>query len=112
MPLRDKKTYLWDVLNAINAVDAAMNEVSPESYPNNRLVRSAVEREFEIIGEALNQASQNFPELRDEISDLGRIIAFRNRLAHAYFATDHNVVLGIAELYLPRLKAEVTALLA
>jgi hypothetical protein len=48
------------------------------------LLRSAVERQFEFIGEARNQALHLHPSLAPRISDAGRITAFRNRLIHAY----------------------------
>jgi uncharacterized protein with HEPN domain len=70
-----------------------------------------VERQFEIIGEALRRALQSQPELATRISDRGRIIAFRNRLTHAYASVADEVVWGVIEEYLPRLFREVRAIL-
>jgi uncharacterized protein with HEPN domain len=52
-------------------------------YHGDALLRSAIERQFEIVGEALNQAIKLDAGLADQVSDSGRIIAFRNRLIHA-----------------------------
>ena len=75
------------------------------------MVRSAVERQFEIIGEALAQILRLDPSFRSKISDSGRIIAFRNRLIHGYSSVADDVVWGILEANLPSLRNEVAALM-
>ena len=76
------------------------------------MLRSAVERQFEIIGEALNQLLRREPVLQKKISNAPLIIAFRNRLIHGYANVSDEVVWGIVEGYLPVLSGEVQALLA
>jgi uncharacterized protein with HEPN domain len=56
------------------------------------MIRSAVERQFGIIGEALVQALRIYPELESHITDIGRIIAFRNRLIHGYASVSDEIV--------------------
>ena len=63
-------------------------------YAADPLLRSAVERQFEIVGEALRAALQHQPELVANITDARAIIAFRNQLTHAYSAVDHSTVWG------------------
>ena len=70
-----------------------------------------MERQFEIIGEALNQALHRDPSLAARISDAGQIIAFRNRLIHAYASIADEVVWGVLETNLPTLQHQVDALL-
>jgi uncharacterized protein with HEPN domain len=75
------------------------------------MLRSAVERQFEIIGEALGRALTLDPNLSSSISNTGRIIAFRNRLIHGYSSVADDVVWGILEANLPALRKEVAALM-
>ena len=75
------------------------------------MLRAAVERQFEIIGEALNQMLKREPALAPRLSDHRRIIAFRNRLIHGYADIDDKVVWGVLTMSLPRLRREIVALL-
>jgi uncharacterized protein with HEPN domain len=70
-----------------------------------------VEREFEIIGEALNRIDRLDSPTAARISELRRIVDFRNRIIHSYDTVDDAVVWGIAEKHLPLLVREVTGLL-
>jgi len=70
-----------------------------------------VERQFEIIGEALNHLLRREPDLKGKISDASLIIAFRNRLIHGYATVSDEVVWGVVEGYLPVLSGEVRDLL-
>jgi uncharacterized protein with HEPN domain len=63
-----------------------------EDYEHDLLLSSAVERQLEIVGEALNQALRVDSSLEDRISDARRIIGFRNWLAHAYSEIDNEIV--------------------
>jgi uncharacterized protein with HEPN domain len=69
-----------------------------------------VEREFEIIGEALNRIDRLDSPTAARISELRRIVDFRNRIIHGYDTVD-DAVGGIAEKHLPLLVREVTGLL-
>ena len=80
-------------------------------YKNDPLLRSGVERQLEIIGEALNQAIQHDPEVSRLISNSSRIISFRNKLIHGYATVADEVVWGILETSLPVLNREVKSLL-
>lgn len=75
------------------------------------LLRSAVERQFGIIGEALNRLSQHDPATALRISSLAEIVAFRNLLIHGYADVDHAAVWDILQTDLPRLKGELRRLI-
>jgi uncharacterized protein with HEPN domain len=81
------------------------------SYADSALVRSAVERQFEIIGEALNRLSKISPDLALKVPNLREIIGFRNILIHGYASINHARVWQIAVDLVPELKQVVSALL-
>ena len=72
----------------------------------------AVERCFEIIGEALNRAYKLYPETVDSITDYRKIISFRNILAHCYDSVEDRLVWGVIEESLPSLLSDVMSLMA
>jgi len=82
-------------------------------YPNGKVAaqRRAVEREFEIIREALNRLDRLDPPTAARISELRRIVDFRNRIIHGYDTVDDAVVWGIVEKHLPPLVNEVVMLI-
>jgi uncharacterized protein with HEPN domain len=77
---RDPRAYLWDAREAAHAIGEFSSGRTPQEYETHRMLRSAVERQFEIMGEALNQLSKAAPDLAGQIPDLPRIVAFRNVL--------------------------------
>ena len=88
MPQRDPRAFLWDVVQAIGAIEGFTVGLNAQSYADSALVNAAVERKFEIIGEALNQLSKAAPTLAARISELSKIVAFRNQLIHGYVAME------------------------
>jgi uncharacterized protein with HEPN domain len=75
------------------------------------MLRAAVERNFEVIGEALSQVQRFFPEIAGRVTDEQQIIAFRNRLTHGYATVRHALVWDIVQTKLPLLQQEVEELL-
>jgi uncharacterized protein with HEPN domain len=65
------------------------------------MLRSAVERQLEIVGEALAQLARTDPPTASQISEYQRIIAFRNILIHGYAEIDHRIIWNVLELKLP-----------
>ncbi len=84
---RDPRAFLWDVREA------------------------AVERKFEVIGEALNQLARTAPDMARRIPDLAQIVAFRNQLIHGYALVNVGTVWNIVVHALPDLLATVEFLL-
>ena len=108
---RDLSAYLQDIFEACNSIEDVMSGVSLDEYRNKRAVRSAVEREFIIIGEALRRVSALDKTLFSSISNSRSIVDFRNLLAHDYGAVDDDSVFGLVYSDLIVLKAEVGELL-
>lgn len=75
------------------------------------MLRAAVERQFEIIGEALGQLAKLDRTVAERISEHRRVIAFRNILIHGYADVDDQLVWDIVHTKLPVLRREVEALL-
>ena len=75
------------------------------------MLRAAVERQFEIIGEALAQLAKLDRMVAERISEHSRVIAFRNILIHGYADVDDLLVWDIVQTKLPVLRDEVEALL-
>lgn len=109
---RDPRAYLWDVQQAADAIEQFVAGLDAVSYAENKLVRAAVERQFEIIGEALKQLLKASPELARQVPDVRGIISFRNVLIHGYARVDHARVWQITQTSLPDLREAVSALLA
>jgi uncharacterized protein with HEPN domain len=109
---REIRKYLFDIDQACRLLEEFTAGKDLAGYLADAMLRSAVERQFEIIGEALNQALRLDPALADRISHTGRIIAFRNRLIHGYAFIADEVVWGVLETHLQTLHKEVTALLS
>ena len=93
---RDVRAYLHDACIATGLIVDFLGESSLEDYRNNALLKSAVERQFEILGEACNQLAKLDPELAERVPNLRRIVDFRNVLAHAYAVVDDSLVWGTA----------------
>lgn len=92
----DPRTYVWDARRAAGLVADFVSGRSWDDYESDVLLRSAVERQFEIIGEALNQLRRVDEDLAAQVPDLQRIVAFRNVLIHGYAAVDNRLVWEIA----------------
>jgi uncharacterized protein with HEPN domain len=108
---RDPRAWLLDVLAACDLLADFSRGKTYEDYAADVLLRSAVERQLQIIGEALRVAVQHRPALAAQITDVPAIIAFRNQLTHAYSAIDHRTVWGILERRVPVLRSEIEPLL-
>lgn len=110
MPLEARK-YLHDIRGACLLLVEFTQDKTLEDYQANSMLRAAVERQFEIIGEALSCLSKCAPQVAERIRDRRRIIGFRNLLIHGYAEVDNRLVWGVVEKNLEPLMAEVELLL-
>lgn len=108
---RSAAAYLSDIVESCDAIADVLAGIDFESYQARRAVRSAVEREFIIIGEALNSLRRNAPELVESISHVRVIIGFRNVLTHDYAAVDDETVYDTALSDVSLLRQECSKLL-
>ena len=109
---RDPRAFLWDVQKAADAIARYIGQHGKEHYLADDMLRSAVERQFEIIGEALNQLARTEPDIAMRIPELGSAVAFRNILIHGYTQVDSTIVWDTITGHLPDLRRRVATLLA
>ncbi|EME62862.1 hypothetical protein G352_16030 [Rhodococcus ruber BKS 20-38] len=83
---------LWDARKAARLIAQSVADRTWHEYESDAMLRSAVERQFEIIGEALNRLSRLDSDTATLIPDLPRIVAFRNVLIHGYAVIENELV--------------------
>ena len=89
--------HLHDIREAASAICRFVSEKTFDDYMVDELLRSGVERKFEIIGEALNRIRDDDPGMLENIREYRSIVSFRNILTHGYDSIDDRVVWGIIE---------------
>ncbi len=102
---------LFDARAACVAIESFTRGLEYESYAVNAMLRSAVERQFEIVGEALGKAVALDPSLETHVPEIHRIVGLRNRLIHGYDSVDDQLVWDLVRNKLPRLSALLGRLL-
>lgn len=105
------RKHLQDILDSINGIDTYLaDKPGFAAYEKNRMMRKAVERELEIIGEATNRILKANPEI--QITNARAIVDMRNRVIHAYDAVNNTIVWAIVTNHIPKLKQEVIELIS
>jgi len=107
----ETKKLLYDIAQAAERLELFSHGKTFADYEQDVLLRSGVERQFEIIGEAMSRLAKISPDIAVQISDYQRIIAFRNILIHGYAIVDDRVVWEMLQLKLPILRQQVQKLL-
>ena len=103
--------YLEHALRALRQISKFLAQRSLTEYLSDELCQSAVERQLEIVGDALGQLRKLDTVLFSRIPDGDLIVAFRNVLAHGYATLDHRRVYDIASTRIGELQNIVEQLL-
>ncbi len=104
------KKYLFDIHESIDSIEQYLGEKRDfKAYMADKMLRRAVEREFEIIGEAMGRIEKLDSSLN--ISSKKQIISMRNRVIHGYDKIDNEIIWGTIIRHLPTLKLEIKELL-
>lgn len=103
---------LLDMKNASERIGRFVSGKTFQDYVQDELLRSGVERQFEIIGEAMTRLIKRDPTTAVQISEHRKIAAFRNALIHGYDTIDDDTSWGIITTKLPILLAELNHLRA
>ena len=105
------KAWLYDILNAINEIEGFFIDVPKEfdHYQRDLRTKRAIERNIEIIGEAMNRILKQDQSV--QISNSRKIVDVRNRIIHGYDSVSDEVIWGVVVKHLPVLQDEVEKLL-
>ena len=104
------KKYLFDIQESIDSIEKFLGDKRDfKVYVADKMLRRAVEREFEIIGEAMSRMEKLDSTLN--ISSKRQIISMRNRVIHGYDKIDNEIIWGTIVRHLPTLKIEIQDLL-
>lgn len=108
---RSLRKYLYDIQQSIDSINEYLGEKRDFfAYEQNKLLRRAVERELEIIGEAVNHLLELDSSIA--IDNARRIVDLRNFVIHGYDKVDNVIIWGVVSRDLPKLKEQVDALMA
>lgn len=107
----EARKYLYDIQRAAGLLREFTDGKTFADYESDAMLRSAVERQFEVIGEAMAQLARTDEPVADRISQYQRIIAFRNVLIHGYADVDDRLVWDVIHTNLPSLCRDVDTLL-
>ncbi|MDX6443676.1 MAG: hypothetical protein QOH71_750 [Blastocatellia bacterium] len=103
----ETKRRLLDALEACQAIQQFSAGIDFNAFLADEMRQAALERKFEILGEALNRAEQSDPELGDRLPELRRIIGMRNRIIHGYDAVDEEILWDAVQFKIPLLTEQV-----
>jgi uncharacterized protein with HEPN domain len=109
--VRDISAYLCDIIEACDSIASILAGVSFETFASTREKRSAVEREFILIGEATSVLAKSWPDSFRLLSDGRKAIGFRNILTHNYASVDQETVYETALQDVPKLRRECVEIL-
>ncbi|MFH0701182.1 MAG: DUF86 domain-containing protein [Candidatus Woesearchaeota archaeon] len=107
---KDDSVYVNHILDSIGAIEEFSRNLTKEELASNRLKRSAIIREIEVIGEAVRNTSSAFQKKYPEVG-WKDIIGTRDKMIHHYFGVDLNIVWNIIKVDLPVLKKQVSGIL-
>jgi len=105
--------WLYDIKIAIDEIEGYFDgkEKNFFQYRNNIMLKRAIERNFEIIGEAINRIITRDNNFEDRITNAKAIIGLRNQVIHAYDNISDENIWSIIINHLPKLKDEINTLI-
>ncbi len=108
---REALKYVFDIKAAAAKIQRFIADNTEAEYLASELLQSAVERQFEVIGEAMGRLHKVDPAMAESIADYRKMIAFRNVLIHGYATIDPLIVWGVIESNLENLVKQTTEIL-
>lgn len=105
--LPESSKLLIDIRQALDDIGDFTRGLDLEAYLRDAKCRAAVERKFEVMGEACMRLRDRFPDVFEKVPDARQMISFRNRLIHGYDSVDDAIVWDIIMRKLPALGRQV-----
>lgn len=99
----DAAKLIFDIREAITDIQKFTNEMTFDEYVSDDKTRAAVERKFEVVGEACTRLRDRAPDVFATLPDAPKIIGFRNRLIHGYDQVDDAIVWDVISQKMPEL---------
>ncbi|MDK2789710.1 MAG: hypothetical protein PWP15_217 [Methanothermococcus sp.] len=103
MSKRDIRAFLLDILDSMNAIDDYVKNTTFDEFLNNRMMRQAVIRELEIIGEATKNIPEKIRKKYPEIPWKG-MAGVRDKVIHGYFGVDYDIIWKLIKVRIPQTK--------
>lgn len=105
--------WLYDIKIAIDEIDSYFEKQERDffKYRDNLMLKRAVERDLEIIGEAINRIVKRDETFQDKITNAKAIIGLRNQVIHAYDSISDEIIWSILINHLPKLRREIDLLI-
>lgn len=105
--------WLYDIKIAIDEIESFFQDQEKDfnTYRKNLMLKRAIERDLEIIGEAMNRIIKKDSSFENKISNAKAIIGLRNQVIHIYDNISDENVWSVIINHLPKLKAEVNKLI-
>src|SRR5215468_7136158 len=101
---RATNAYLYDIIQSCQNIRTFTANIDFQTYEADLLIKSAVERQFIIIGEALHRINRFDPVMYNHIPHAERIIGFRNIIVHGYDIVSDQLVCSVANCAIPSLR--------
>ncbi len=99
-----------DILRVVEEIETFCQGKTFNDFREDRGLQLIVERELEIVGEALSRLRRDHPDLVDQIPDTHKIVGLRNVLAHGYDILEHEILWDIVVNKIPALKRDIHSL--
>jgi len=105
------KKWLYDVLKSIEEIEDYASQANRNfiRFKENKMMKRAIERNLEILGEAVNRILQVDESI--EITDARKIVGLRNNIIHSYETVSDEIIWSIVIKHIPKLKKEITKLI-
>jgi uncharacterized protein with HEPN domain len=108
---RSQLLYLNDISDAAGNIRLYVGDLTFEKFKNDRMRVDAVVRNFEVIGEAVKNLSDDL-KMQFPATDWKAVAGFRDTLIHGYFGIDLEILWDIIVNKIPVLQKEITAIIA